>query len=94
MSAGRADLHQLVREVRSSAGWPILNACGSSRSAVSPRGMGRGEIEAHCFSELCNLANLDLRLACYDLTSTYFERDAQISSRFPQDLRLQPRPSG
>jgi hypothetical protein len=26
-----------------------------------------------CYSELCNLANLDLRLVCYDLTSSYFE---------------------
>src|SRR5271165_781882 len=43
----------------------------------------KDEIESHCFSELCNLANLDLRLVCYDLTSTYFEGDEKTSVRFP-----------
>jgi hypothetical protein len=42
----------------------------------------KDEIEAHCFTELCNLANLDLRLVCYDLTSTYFEGDEKTSARF------------
>jgi transposase len=41
------------------------------------------EIEAHCYTELCNLANLDLRLVCYDLTSTYFEGEEKTSARFP-----------
>jgi transposase len=43
----------------------------------------KDEIEAHCFTELCNLANLDLRLVCYDLTSTYFEGEEKTSARFP-----------
>jgi transposase len=43
----------------------------------------KDEIEAHCYTELCNLANLDLRLVCYDLTSTYFEGDEKTSARFP-----------
>jgi transposase len=43
----------------------------------------KDEIEAHCFTELCNLANLDLRLVCYDLTSTYFEGEEKSSDRFP-----------
>ena len=43
----------------------------------------KDEIEAHCFTELCNLTNLDLRLVCYDLTSTYFEGDEKTSARFP-----------
>jgi hypothetical protein len=47
----------------------------------------KDEIEAHCFTELCNLANLDLRLVCYDLTSTYFEGDEKTRPAFP------PRPS-
>lgn len=42
----------------------------------------KDEIEAHCFTELCNLTNLDLRLVCYDLTSTYFEGDERASVRF------------
>jgi transposase len=43
----------------------------------------KDEIEAHLFTELCNLANLDLRLVCYDLTSTYFEGEERTSARFP-----------
>ncbi len=39
--------------------------------------------EQHLYSRLCDLANLDLRLVCYDLTSTYFEAPAQPSGRFP-----------
>jgi hypothetical protein len=42
----------------------------------------KDEIEAHCFTTLCNLTNLDLRLVCYDLTSTYFEGDERTSERF------------
>jgi hypothetical protein len=49
----------------------------------------KDEVEAHCFTELCNLANLDLRLVCYDLTSTYFEGEEKTSARFAgsSDLR-------
>ena len=43
----------------------------------------KDEIEAHCFTQLCNLTNLDLRLVCYDLTSTYFEGEEKSSVRFP-----------
>ena len=43
----------------------------------------KDEIEAHLFTELCNLTNLDLRLVCYDLTSTYFEGEERTSDRFP-----------
>ena len=32
---------------------------------------------------MCDLSNLDLRLVCYDVTSTYFEGDRQTSERFP-----------
>ena len=39
--------------------------------------------EEHLYSRLCDLANLDLRLVCYDLTSTYFEAPARRSGRFP-----------
>ena len=38
--------------------------------------------EEHLYSRLCDLANLDLRLVCYDLTSTYFEGSATPSGRF------------
>ncbi len=43
----------------------------------------KDEIEAHLFTELCNLTNLDLRLVCYDLTSTYFEGEEKTTDRFP-----------
>ena len=39
--------------------------------------------ETHLYARLCDLANLDLRLVCYDLTSTYFEGRAGPSGRFP-----------
>lgn len=38
--------------------------------------------ESQLYSALCDLANLDLRLVCYDLTSTYFEGAARPSARF------------
>jgi Transposase DDE domain len=39
--------------------------------------------EAELYSALCDLTNLDLRLVCYDLTSTYFEGSTRPSDRFP-----------
>ncbi|MGH9150656.1 MAG: IS1634 family transposase [Acidimicrobiales bacterium] len=38
--------------------------------------------ETHLYARLCDLANLDLRLVCYDLTSTYFEGETRPSARF------------
>lgn len=38
--------------------------------------------ETHLYGRLCDLTNLDLRLVCYDLTSTYFETTAASSERF------------
>lgn len=39
--------------------------------------------EAHLYQALCDLTNLDLRLVCYDLTSTFFEGATRPSARFP-----------
>jgi hypothetical protein len=39
--------------------------------------------ETHLYAALCDLANLDLRLVCYDLTSTYLEGSLRPSDRFP-----------
>jgi hypothetical protein len=39
--------------------------------------------EERLYGELCNLANLDLRLVCYDLTSSYFETVAVGRKSFP-----------
>ena len=33
----------------------------------------KDETETHLYARLCDVTNLDLRLVCYDLTSTYFE---------------------
>lgn len=39
--------------------------------------------EAQLYAALTDLTNLDLRLVCYDLTSTYFEGSPRPSDRFP-----------
>jgi len=39
--------------------------------------------EQFLYSALCDLTNLDLRLVCYDLTSTYFEGSTRPSASFP-----------
>jgi Transposase DDE domain len=39
--------------------------------------------ETQLYAALCDLTNLDLRLVCYDLTSTYFEGSQRPSNRFP-----------
>ena len=39
--------------------------------------------ETFLYSSLTTLVNLDLRLVCYDITSTYFEGDPRPSDRFP-----------
>ena len=39
--------------------------------------------EAALYATLTDLTNLDLRLVCYDLTSTWFEGSTRPSSRFP-----------
>ncbi len=41
------------------------------------------ETESQLYSALTDLTNLDLRLVCYDLTSTYFEGAVGHSARFP-----------
>jgi transposase len=40
-------------------------------------------IERHVYARVCDLTNLDLTLACYDLTSTYLEGDPAGHGRFP-----------
>ncbi|MGH9269752.1 MAG: IS1634 family transposase [Ilumatobacteraceae bacterium] len=38
--------------------------------------------EVHLYARLTDLTNLDLRLVCYDLTSTYFEGETRPRGRF------------
>jgi transposase len=40
-------------------------------------------IERHVYARVCDLTNLQLTLACCDLTSTYLEGDPAGHSRFP-----------
>ena len=40
-------------------------------------------IERHVYAAVCDLTNLNLTLACYDLTSSYLEGDPSPSARFP-----------
>ena len=63
-------------------GWsaPSLGQYCRALDAVAD---ARDETEAHLYARLCDLSNLDLRLVCYDLTSTYFEGSARPSDRFP-----------
>lgn len=42
----------------------------------------KADTEAHLYARLTDLTNLDLRLVCYDLTSTYFEGSTRPSERF------------
>ena len=64
------------------AGWeaPSLDQHYRALDAVAD---AKEETEAHLYARLCDLSNLDLRLVCYDLTSTYFEGSARPSGRFP-----------
>ncbi len=58
---------------------PSLDQCYRALDAVCAT---KEDIEAHCYSAICDLTNLDLRLCCYDLTSTYLEGDPRRSVRF------------
>ena len=53
--------------------WRALDAVADAKEAT----------EEHMYARLCDLSNLDPRLVCYDLTSTYFEEPAGPSWRFP-----------
>ena len=44
--------------------------------------------EGHLYSVLTTLTNLDLRLVCYDATSTYFEGSTRSSVRFQSRVQL------
>ena len=63
-------------------GWsaPSLDQYYRALDAVAA---AKDETETHLYARLCDLTNLDLRLVCYDLTSTYFEGSTRTSERFP-----------
>ena len=63
-------------------GWsaPSLDQYYRALDAVAA---SKDDTEMHLYGRLCDLTNLDLRLVCYDLTSTYFEGSVRPSGRFP-----------
>ena len=63
-------------------GWSAPSADQYYR-ALDAVAAGVGDTETYLYGRLCDLTNLDLRLVCYDLTSTYFEGSARPSGRFP-----------
>ena len=58
---------------------PGLDQCYRAIDTVS---QAKQATETHLYSQLCNLTNLDLRLVCYDITSSYFETVAVGQKRF------------
>lgn len=62
---------------------PSLAQCYRALDALAD---AKDALEAHCYAAVCDLTNLDLRLVCYDLTSTYFETDTAGDARFPSKM--------
>jgi transposase len=58
---------------------PSVDQCYRALDAVAE---AKEATENHLYATLADLTNLDLRLVCYDLTSTYFEGDRRPSERF------------
>ncbi|MDA8355316.1 MAG: hypothetical protein M0Z95_03225, partial [Actinomycetota bacterium] len=44
--------------------------------------VAKAALEPHLYDRLTDLTNLDLRLCCYDLTSTYFETNKAATEQF------------
>ena len=63
-------------------GWsqPSLDQYYRALDAVADT---KNETETFLYRRLCDLTNLNLRLVCYDLTSTYFEGSVRPSDGFP-----------
>jgi transposase len=81
-SKRRTILEWLGRDVALPAGvaTPSLQHCYRALDQLSSL---KDDLEAHLYERLTSFLNLDLRLVCYDLTSSYFETDERVSERFP-----------
>ena len=67
---------------------PSLAQCYRAVDSVAA---AKEELEPHLYNRLTSLTNLDLRLALYDLTSTFFETDEKsVAALRVPCLRLQP----
>lgn len=58
---------------------PSLDQCYRGVDAIAS---AKEDLEPHLYGRLTDLTNLDLRLCCYDLTSTYFETDEATNEKF------------
>lgn len=58
---------------------PSLDQCYRGVDAVAS---AKEELEPHLYRRLTDLTNLDLRLCCYDVTSTYWETDKATTDEF------------
>jgi transposase len=59
---------------------PNLDQCYRALDAIAA---AKEATETLMYQRVCDLTNLDLRLVCYDLTSTYFETAEVPAERFP-----------
>ena len=59
---------------------PSLDQCYRALDVLAEN---KGGLETHLYVRLTDLTNLDLRLCCYDVTSSYLEGDPRPSERFP-----------
>ena len=68
-------------DVKMPDGWlpPSLDQYYRAIDAVAD---SKADTETELYARLCDLTNMDLRLVCYDLTSTYFEGSTRASDRF------------
>lgn len=64
-------------------GWFCHPPLHSYYRAVDAVAESQEATETHLYARLTDLANLDLSLVCYDLTSTFFEGSVEPSDRFP-----------
>ena len=71
-----------AEDVRMPDGWVAPSADQYYR-ALDAIADSKADTETFLYSQLTTLVNLDLRLVCYDITSTYFEGDPRPSDRFP-----------
>jgi transposase len=72
----------LAEEVAMPAGF-VAPSLDQLYWALDQVAAAKAETETQLYARVCDLANLDLRLVCYDLTSTYFEGSVAASERFP-----------
>ena len=79
--SGRRLVEWTASDVVMPDGWaaPSLDQYYRALDAVAT---AKDETEKYLYGRLCDLTNLDLRLVCYDLTSTYFEGSTRRSERF------------